>query len=51
MRRSLPKIKYLGWSLQNWWKGYKFGPVQRCRECSHTTPGHLAGCRRGGTRR
>ncbi len=32
------RIKYLAWSVQNWLKGYKFGPVQRCRWCGHTTP-------------
>jgi len=32
------------WSVTNWFKGYKYGPVRRFRCCDHTTPYHYAGC-------
>jgi hypothetical protein len=35
--RLRTRIKYFAWSVENWLKGYKFGPIQRCR-CGHTTP-------------
>lgn len=28
------------------WKGYKFGPIKRCRKCDHTTPYHYEWCRK-----
>lgn len=34
------KLRHLLWSLDNWLHGYAFGPVQRCRLCDHTSPGH-----------
>jgi hypothetical protein len=37
-------LKLRWWSLQNWFKGYKFGPVQRFRCCDHTTPFHYQSC-------
>ena len=33
------------WSLENWLKGYKWGPISRCRTCDHTTPYHYPTCR------
>lgn len=33
------------WAVENWWKGYRFGPIQRCRWCDHTTPYHYRTCR------
>ena len=38
------RLKFKWWSLRNWVKGYKFGPVQRFRCCDHTTPYHYAWC-------
>lgn len=32
------------WSVENWLKGFKYGPVQRCRVCDHTTPYHYESC-------
>jgi hypothetical protein len=37
-------VKFRWWSLENWRKGYKFGPVQRFRCCDHTTPHHYPSC-------
>lgn len=31
-------------SCQNWRKGYRFSPIQRCRRCGHTTPYHYETC-------
>lgn len=39
------KLRHRLWSLQNWLRGYRFGPVQRFRCCGHTTPyAHNADC-------
>lgn len=38
------KVRFRWWSLRNWIKGYKFGPVQRFRCCDHTTPYHYPSC-------
>jgi hypothetical protein len=40
------KVRPRWWSLINWCKGYKFGPIQRCRFCDHTSPYHYSTCRR-----
>lgn len=37
-------VKLRLWSIQNWRKGYKYGPVQRFRCCDHTTPFHYRDC-------
>lgn len=38
-------LRQTGWAVQNWWKGYRFAPIQRCRWCDHTTPYHYNTCR------
>ena len=38
------RLQFKWWSLQNWRKGFKFGPVQRFRCCDHTTPVHYPTC-------
>ena len=38
VKRIPMRVKWFWWSLRNWMKGYKFGPVQRFRCCGHTTP-------------
>lgn len=38
------KVRPRWWSLLNWLKGYKFGPIQRHRCCDHTTPSHGWSC-------
>ncbi len=47
MTRLIRHPKFLAWSIENRWKGYKFGPIKRCRTCDHTTPYHYDGCKRG----
>lgn len=39
------KAKWKLVALQNWWQGYEFDPVRRCRICGHTTyeRGHCNG--------
>lgn len=39
------RLKFKGYSLRNWFKGYQFRPVQRFRCCGHTTPFHDIRCR------
>ena len=38
------RLRHRWWALTNWFKGYKFGAVQRFRCCDHTTPFHYADC-------
>ena len=45
--RYIRNPRHLGWAIENRWKGYKFGPIQRCRTCDHTTPYHYEWCERG----
>lgn len=40
------RLKFKGYSLRNWLKGYQFRPVQRHRCCAHTTPAHDTDCRK-----
>lgn len=47
MAKVRAKARLRWWSLTNWLKGYKFGPVQRFRCCDHTTPFHYNGCESG----
>jgi hypothetical protein len=42
--RLVAKARLKLWSLANWRKGYRFGPVQRYRCCGHTTPTHASNC-------
>ena len=44
VRYRLAKLRWKWWSVQNWRKGYKFGPIQRFRCCDHTTPVHYQAC-------
>lgn len=46
--RIKTKLWFKRWSVENWLKGYKFGPVQRHRCCAHTTPHHYQWCDFGG---
>lgn len=39
------RLKFKGYSLRNWLKGYQFRPVQRFRCCAHTTPHHYPTCK------
>lgn len=51
-RRAWNKhVKLRLWSVRNWCKGYKYGPVQRFRCCGHTTPFHYQACPAGERRR
>lgn len=43
MRRTA-WLRLKWWSLRNFAQGYRFGPVQRCRRCDHTTPFHYPTC-------
>ena len=40
----MTRLRLHWWSLRNWFRGYKFGPIQRCRECDHTSPYHYENC-------
>ena len=40
----MARLRWKAWSVQNWLKGYKFGPIQRFRCCDHTTPVHYRNC-------
>lgn len=46
-RVGLVRLRFMRWSIENWRRGYKFGPVQRFRCCDHTTPYHYANCEVG----
>ena len=51
MRYRLIRLKWLWRSFDNWRRGFKFGPVRRCRVCDHTAylPDHCAGGAEGDT--
>lgn len=44
IHRLRTRLQFKCWSVQNWCKGFKFGPVQRFRCCDHTTPVHSRSC-------
>jgi hypothetical protein len=44
LRQYIRHPRFLWWALTNRLKGYKFGAVQRCQHCDHTTPCHYATC-------
>lgn len=50
IRDGLRLLRRLSWPMKrlavvNWWHGYRFGPVRRCRFCDRTTPYHYPTCR------
>ena len=42
--RTKARLRNLWWSFQNWCRGYAWGPIQRCRNCAHTSPYHYPPC-------
>jgi hypothetical protein len=37
-------VTHRRWAWENWRKGYMRCAIQRCRECTHTTPFHYPAC-------